>query len=363
MKQVCLVCERTSPGWTLFCPAVDCPAERSPLVFEPGDRIADLEIARHIATLRSAGVYEALRGERRFLLKIAQPGGANTERLKREAVFLRQARHDQSLYPTLPRLCPPHAGLPLDEAAYGTTMVGETVLYFYLAEPFDGETLQDWLLKQPQWWANHVGWLTIDLATTLNSLHLKGLCHYALTPASVLVRFDREPHVPRILLIDLGLACDPPSAVDTWYDGCVLPAYTAPELLTPHATAPALQTDVYGLGLVLYEMLVGQPAFPYRVLSDADVLDTIRRNQRVRMGRVEDVASVAHMALQATSPTMSDRQPCAADLAEQLVAVFGEVPPAPQRSGPRLDSVFIILAAVLAAAFLMSLALALQSGG
>src|SRR5262249_30869512 len=145
------------------------------------------------------------------LMKVAHPGASHRDRLMREAWFLRTLRtgKKKERIPTLPRLLPPYATTTLEQDAYGTTMFGRELLHYYLFEPVEGgQALQDLLRHQPQWWIHHVGWLTIELASTINTLHLKGLYHFGLTPASVLVWFDSKPWVPHILLCDLGIAAD-----------------------------------------------------------------------------------------------------------------------------------------------------------
>jgi serine/threonine protein kinase len=82
----------------------------------------------------------------------------------------------------------------------------------------------------------------------------------------------------------------------------VLPAYQAPELMGANGERPSAATDVYGLGLTLYELLVGEPTYTYKLRSDAEVYNAVRRNRRVQMNRVEDVQAVANVALQAVHP-------------------------------------------------------------
>jgi serine/threonine protein kinase len=176
----------------------------------------------------------------------------------------------------------------------------------------------------------------------------------------VLVRFDERPNVPRILLFDLGIISDVQSFPANWYSFCVPPAYTAPELMDGQATRPGYATDVYGLGLTLYELLVGQPAFPNRLESDDEVYRAVQRNRRVRMNRVEDVKPMADIALQAVDPQVSKRQQSAGEMVEQLLAYFGEVPGRKQRRLPSLNTILIVVGATLAVAFLIALAASLS---
>jgi serine/threonine-protein kinase len=50
-------------------------------------------------------------------------------------------------------------------------------------------------------------------------------------------------------------------------------AYIAPELLADPAAEPRPNTDIYGLGLILYELLTGRPAF--RATTAAELLTLV----------------------------------------------------------------------------------------
>jgi serine/threonine protein kinase len=324
--------------------------------------VGDIEVLKPITSLRSATVYEALQQRQPVLMKVAHPGPNHRDRLMREAEFLRSLSADKkNRYPTLPRLRPPYVTTTLEQDAHGTIMLGRELLHYYLFDPVEGQALEDLLLHQPQWWVHHVGWLSIELATTINTLHLKGLYHFGLTPASVLVRIDAKPFAPHIVLCDLGIASSVENIARDWYPDFVPPAYLAPELLGSGAEAgrAGVHTDVYGLGLVLYEMLVGQPVFASVLASDAQVVQAVRRDQRVRMSRVEDVSPVAEIALRAAAAEVERRPATAADVAEELTGVFGEIPVKKSRPLPSLNLIIVLGGAALVMAFLVTLAVAL----
>jgi serine/threonine-protein kinase len=243
-------------------------------------------------------------------------------------------------------------------------MVGRELLHYALFDPIEAQSLHELLLHQPQWWIHHVGWLSIELATTMNELHLQGLYHFGLTPASVLVWFTSKPFVPHIMLCDLGIASDAANVAHDWYPDFVPPAYCAPELLGDGTGAlqAGVQTDVYGLGLVLYEMLVGRPVFASALMSDAQVIDAIRRDERVRMGRIEDVSPVAEIALQAAAARPELRPATAADVVEGLTAVVGDAPVKTSRPLPSMGVLVVLAATAAVVAFLVSLAIALSIG-
>ncbi|HID51610.1 MAG TPA: hypothetical protein EYP41_06200 [Anaerolineae bacterium] len=363
MKQVCLLCERTSPDNNLYCQETYCPAEMSPTILDYGEWMGDVEIVKPVMILRSGVLYEATHQKKKVFLKVAHPGEENKERLKREAEFLAGIQLNKEQNEFLPVLLPPYANTTIKDDAYGKTMLRGHLLYFCLFEFAEGEPLRDVLTDNPQLWINHAGWLMISLATAVNFMHIKGLFHYAISPDAVLVRFyetEGKFDAPGILLFDLGIVSDAQNVRQDWYSFAGLPAYTAPELLNGRAFQPAYAADVYGLGLTLYEMLVGEPAFTYKLHSDEEVYEAIERNRRIRMNRVEDVKSIANIALQATNPQIQSRQPDAAVFAQQLAAYFGQVP-APKRSRwPSLHTIMVVVIILLTVAFLIALAVSLN---
>jgi len=363
MKQVCLQCGRISAGGDLFCQETYCPGEMSPTILDAGDWFGDIEIVKPIIVLRSAVLYEATHQKRKVYLKVAHPGAENKERLKREAEFLQSLQLRKLHQQTLPRLLPAYANTTVALDAYGKTMLRGHLLYFFLFEHFEGEPLCDVLRRNPQLWINHVGWTMTSLAATVNYLHMQSRYHFGLSPDSLLVRFDDKPSAPRTLLFDLGVVTDKAHLNQDWYPFVAPPAYTAPELIDvdPGQVLPDYRTDVYGLGMVLYELLVGQPAFPFKLRGDSEVLKAVIRGQRVTMNRVEDVRKVAQIALRATSLEPAERQSSAYEFAQQLRGLFGDVPPPKRSPWPSLNTIFLVVIVLVIIAFLIVLALTLSS--
>ncbi len=64
---------------------------------------------------------------------------------------------------------------------YGKTMLRGHLLYFILFEYFEGEPLSDVLRRNPQLWIQHVGWIMLSLAVTINYLNAQGRYHFGLS--------------------------------------------------------------------------------------------------------------------------------------------------------------------------------------
>ena len=95
--------------------------------------------------------------------------------------------------------------------------------------------------------------IAIEIANGLAFTHSKGIIHSDLKPSNIL--FDANDHAK---IADFGIARTPKedAATPELYATAM---YVAPERV--EGKQATVQSDVYGLGLVLYEMLVGKPPF------------------------------------------------------------------------------------------------------
>ncbi|MEO6594267.1 MAG: bifunctional serine/threonine-protein kinase/formylglycine-generating enzyme family protein [Planctomycetota bacterium] len=96
------------------------------------------------------------------------------------------------------------------------------------------------------------------LAAALHAAHEAGVLHRDLKPQNVMLTRDDQP-----VLLDFGLARLIENETLFTRTGEIFgtPAYIAPELLATPPAPPGRAADVYGLGLLLYESLVGERAF------------------------------------------------------------------------------------------------------
>lgn len=99
--------------------------------------------------------------------------------------------------------------------------------------------------------------LFIDVCRGVQHVHQKGLIHRDLKPSNILVMERDGAQIP--MIIDFGIAkgADKPLLEeDLTGDGLVgTPLYVAPETLRGHGVDT--RSDVYALGLVLYQLLLG----------------------------------------------------------------------------------------------------------
>ncbi len=161
------------------------------------------------------------------------------------------------------------------------------------------------------------------LARTLQAAHEAGVLHRDLKPANVMIGPDGQP-----VILDFGLArTDEPGEALTQTNAIFgTPAYMAPEQVSHGSGATDRRTDVYALGVILYECVAGRRPFDaattlelYRCIREDEPQDPRRCNPEVP----QDLATVIATAM-AKEP--ASRYVSATALADDLEAVLAGRP-------------------------------------
>lgn len=158
--------------------------------------------------------------------------------------FFREARAAATL--THPNICPVYDVGEQNGIRYLT-------MAYIAGQPLSALTCGDPLPQRP------VAAVIHKLALALHEAHRKGVIHRDLKPANIMLTEQHEP-----VVMDFGLArradrederlTRPGTIVGT-------PAYMAPEQVEGNDAAIGPATDVYALGVILYELLTGQVPF------------------------------------------------------------------------------------------------------
>jgi len=180
-----------------------------------------------------------------------------------------------------------------------------------------------------------IAWWGARLAEALDHAHDRGVLHRDIKPSNVLVTSDGMP-----MLLDFNLACEPvledgTAAASATLGGTI--DYMAPEHLKALAEGSADRVDgradLYGLGVVLYEALIGQRPFasPRKGSSVMEALlraadDRCRVEPRLRDSHPEVPPALEAVILHCLDPEPDNRYQSAGELAADLQAVADDLP-------------------------------------
>ena len=202
--------------------------------------------------------------------------------------------------------------------------VEETGIAYLVMEYVNGRTLLQVLSESPIPWPRACSWAA-DLATALGRAHTAGIIHGDVKPANVLITEEGE-----VKLSDFGIAR---FATQVSGSGRIMgtPAYLAPEQIMgePHST----RSDLFSLGIVLYQMLTGVPPFDGSSVAavcaqilTADPVEPSRRNPALPPG-------LDHIVMRCLAKKADDRYPNGDALAASLYPLARRGPaPAPASS-------------------------------
>jgi serine/threonine protein kinase/Flp pilus assembly protein TadD len=120
--------------------------------------------------------------------------------------------------------------------------------------------------------------LYIAVCHAVQHAHHKGVIHRDLKPANVLVRAHDGVHVPKVIDFGIAKAITPTPGVEVTQAGWVVgtPIYMSPEQATGDGRDIDTRSDVYALGVVLYELLTGSPPVDPKRLESQSPLDMLR---------------------------------------------------------------------------------------
>jgi serine/threonine protein kinase len=272
----------------------------------PGGGMGQLLLARHPGD-----------GDK-VVIKTAKPGLAGSarglDRLKREAAILGRLDHD--------RICPV------------TDVVIEGERVFVVMPFFEGETLEARLGRAAavarKGGSAEAAWIELggglpavlslleEVARAIHTAHEKGVVHRDLKPANILVRPDGHP-----MVLDFGLAVDLSAShvrrLTVRGDLIGTPSYMAPEQVRSELEEIDRRTDVYALGVILYELLTFRRAFKGPDLKAIGALIVAGRIDPPSAKNPEVPRDLEAVCLKAMAVRPRRRYATALELAEDLL--------------------------------------------
>ena len=317
----------------------------------PTPEVPGFRVAREISRGGQAAVFDATQEAtgRRVALKIIHGGPFMSQdaraRVDREVQILAALEH-------------PNIVQVIDR---GETTDGS----IYVAmQHIDGRPLDQWLAayyqKHPEGPPpedpTELLRLFLKVCDAVNAAHLRGVVHRDLKPSNILVDERDEPHV-----LDFGLAH---MGVDSTGEGAMsmtgqflgsLP-WASPEQAEGNTARIDTRTDVYALGVILYQMLTRQfpyevagnmrdvlnnivtadPEPPSRILSRDEAREARRRERRaMRVGGEDEPLNptIEAIVLKALSKRRDDRYQNAGELSRDFGPGRGPSAPTAGRSG------------------------------
>ena len=226
---------------------------------------------------------------------------------------------------------------------FGETEQG---LHFFTMDYSDGVSLKELLEVKGNLEVDRALNICRQILQALQSAHVKGIIHRDLKPENILIeKRDEREHA---LLLDLGIAKyiglgheTDPNLTQNQIIGT--PTYMSPEQANNETLD--IQTDIYSLGIILYEMLAGRPPFQGKVLQI--ILAHAQKELPSLQNFQKDIPpAVENIVYKATQKIPKNRYHSALEFEEAILSISRSVKPksrAKSRFGvPRKNTSFLI---------------------
>ena len=167
--------------------------------------------------------------------------------------------------------------------------------------------------------ADRVVSLALELADPLAAIHRAGLVHRDIKPDNIMVQPDG-----RARLIDFGMAARETNEGSETAVGTLL--YSSPEQAGTLRRPVDQRSDLYSLGVVLYECLAGRPPFATSDVGDLLRMHAVEPPPDLLGFAPETPADLASIVARLLAKEPDDRYQTGADLVVDLMAVSGPAP-------------------------------------
>jgi len=184
--------------------------------------------------------------------------------------------------------------------------------WFIVLEYIEGRSLSS-LLRTERLTPTRAAELMTGTAEALSYAHERGLVHRDLKPANILLDGQGRPHIA-----DFGLAVHEDDRWPKRGEVAGTPLYMAPEQVRGESHRLDGRTDLWGLGVILYQMLTGLR--PFEGIGHEKIFDEILYREPVPPRQRDRTVpkELEWICLKCLSKRMTDRYTTASDLADDL---------------------------------------------
>lgn len=189
----------------------------------------------------------------------------------------------------------------------------DSTTVFLVSRYIEGSDLAALLKDQDPWTPQDAIRLTVTVARALDAAHAAGIIHRDIKPSNILL----ESGTNDAWVTDFGLAVSTDNALDS---GMLVgtPAYMSPEQIRCDPSGLDARSDVFSLGVVLYQMLTGRKPFQGETMEA--VMQSVLQHTPVPPCRINDSVPdwLSEACIRALEKEPRDRFPSASSFADEL---------------------------------------------
>ncbi len=187
---------------------------------------------------------------------------------------------------------------------------------FVVQKLIDGPSMRLLLTRHTTLPPAHAATLMRDVAIALSAAHKLGIYHRDLKPDNVLIDSSGVPWIA-----DFGLAISENEQAKRKGEVAGTLIYMSPEQIQGRADLLDGRSDIWALGIMLYELLVGKPPFVGR--SRSALMDLISHQEPAALDQASPgLAGLSQVFARCCAKRPDDRYPSVDDLAADLTALL-----------------------------------------